>query len=68
MDCKMDFINYLQWLCKLFSSLLEKVPCQGFWAFLGASLICGIKMSGSKCECCQRDLQISLTRLLQTLP
>lgn len=38
MDCKMDFINYLQWLCKLFSSMLEKVPRQGVWAFPGAYL------------------------------
>lgn len=35
----MDFINYLQWLCKLFSSMLGKVPCQGFWAISGAYLI-----------------------------
>lgn len=36
MDCKIDFINYLQWLRKLFSSVLGKVPCQGFGAFPGA--------------------------------
>lgn len=66
MDCKMDFINYLQWLYKFISPVLDQVPCHSAWA-LPVAFLCDLQWEGewdASGSGCRLDLQKSHQVLL----